>query len=112
MATSPIASALEPGDPSGILATAVYVAGSTNLDAGHRYAIAVRDGRILILGPAEVAPDRIALERPVAGLDARSVEGRLVLADPNGLVLAFMGVAGPPTRDVAAAISHAGRGDP
>jgi hypothetical protein len=95
---------------TGTLATAVYVAGSTNLQSGHRYGIAIRESRLQILGPTEVQPERVALDRPLAGLEARSVEGRLILADPNGFVLAFMAVAGPSTRDLAARIADAARG--
>jgi hypothetical protein len=44
-------------------------------------------------------------------MDARSVEGRLIVGNPQGLVLAFMAVAGPATRDLAAAIVEAARGE-
>lgn len=98
------------GDATGTLATAVYVAGSTNLQSGHRYGIAIRESRLQILGPTEVQPERVALDRPLAGLEARSVEGRLILADTNGFVLAFMAVAGPSTRALAAKIADAARG--
>ncbi len=108
-ATTPAAAWLA-SDPTGTLATAVYVAGSTNLQSGHRYRIAIRESRLQILGPTEVQPERVALEHPLAGLDARSVEGRLILADPNGFLLAFMSIAGPSTRDLAARIAEAARG--
>lgn len=96
-----------------MLATAVYVAGSTTLQSGHRYAIGIRESRLQILGPTEVQPERVAFERLVAGVGARAVEGRLIIADGSGLVLAFMAVAGRPTDDLAAIISEAGqRGGP
>lgn len=94
-----------------VLATAVHVTGSTNLESGRRYGIALRDSRLLILGPTDIDPSRVALDRPIAGMDARSVEGRLILGNPNGLVLAFMAVAGPATQDLAAIIVEAARGE-
>lgn len=93
-----------------VLATAVYVTGNTTLESGHRYGIAIRDSRLQILGPTDIDPSQVALDRPIAGVDARSVEGRLILGNPNGLVLAFMAVAGPATQDLAALIVEAARG--
>lgn len=93
-----------------VLATAIYVTGNTDLESGHRYGIAICDSRLHILGPTDIDPSRVALDRPIAGMDARSAEGRLILGNPNGLVLAFMAVAGPPTQDLAAIIVEAARG--
>jgi hypothetical protein len=95
------------GAPTHTLATAVYVAGSTDLQPGHRYAIAIRDSRLQILGPTELHPERVALDHPLAGLDVNLADGRLILADRNGFGLAFMAVAGPSTRDLAVAITDA-----
>jgi hypothetical protein len=91
------------------LATAVYVSGNTDLKPGHRYGIAVRNSSLQVLGPIETDPSQIALERPIAGMDARLVEGRLILGNAQGLVLAFMAVAGPRTQDVASTIVEAAR---
>jgi hypothetical protein len=96
-------------DLGGVLATAVYVAGSTTLQSGHRYGIALRQSRLQILGPTLVDPRRVALDRPLAGLDARSVEGRLIVADASGLLLAFMAVDGTSTQALAATITEAAR---
>jgi hypothetical protein len=88
----------------------VYVTGSTNLEPGHRYGIAIRESRLQLLGPTDLDPTRIALDRPVAGMDARLFEGRLILSNPDGLTLAFMGVAGPATGDLASIIVKAAHG--
>jgi hypothetical protein len=96
-------------DSIGMLATAVYVAGSTTLQAGHRYGIGIRESRLQILGPTEVQPERVAFDCRVAGLAARAIEGRLIVADGSGLVLAFMAVAGRSTGDLATMISEAGQ---
>jgi hypothetical protein len=101
------AAAGQAGAPTRTLATAVYVAGSTDLQSGHRYAIAVTESRLQILGPTELHPERVALDHPLTGLDARLADGRLILADRNGFVVAFMAVAGPSTRDLTAAIADA-----
>jgi hypothetical protein len=95
------------GGASGVLATAIYVTGNTNLESGQRYGIAIRDARLQILGPAEIDPSRVALDRPVAGMDARSVGGRLILGNPDGLTLAFMAIAGPATGDLVSIIENA-----
>lgn len=94
-----------------VLATAVYVTGSTNLESGRWYGIAIHDSRLQVLGPTDIDPSRVALDRPIAGMDARSVEGRLIVGDPHGLVLAFMAVYGPATQDLAALIVEAARGE-
>lgn len=91
------------------LATAVYVTGNTDLKPGFRYGIAIQDAWFRVLGPIETDPSTIALERPIAGMIARSVDGRLILGNAQGLVLAFMAVAGPGTQDVATAIAEAAR---
>jgi hypothetical protein len=99
---------VQPGARStGVIATAVYVTGTSNLVPGGRYGIAIRDSRLQLLGPAEVDPTRIALDRPVAGMDARMVEGRLILGNPDGLTLAFMAVAGAVTGDLVSIIENA-----
>jgi hypothetical protein len=92
-----------------VLATAVYVAGSADLQPGHRYGIATQGSRLLILGPTEVQPERIALDHSLAGLEPRLADARLILADQIGFVLAFMAVAGPSIDDLAAMIARAAR---
>ncbi len=104
------------GEPDAIatrvLATAVYVTGSTRLESGRRYGIAVHGSRLQILGPTDLDPSAIVLDRPVGEIDASAVEGRLIVSEPrsrSGLVLAFMSVAGPATDDLADMIREAAR---
>lgn len=102
----------QPADEQRLLATAVFVAGSARLEPGHRYSLALRPGRLLVLGPTDVDPAAIVLDRDVAEIDVRSLDGRLILSEPNGrsgLVLAFMSVAGPSTEKLASTIAEAAR---
>jgi hypothetical protein len=95
-----------------VLATAVYVTGSARLESGRRYSIAVRGSRLQILGPTDIDPSAIVLDRPVGEVDSSAVEGRLIVSEPrgrSGLVLAFMSVAGPTTDHLAQMIRDAAR---
>src|SRR4029079_14242330 len=97
-------------DEQRLLATAVFVAGNALLEPGHRYSLALRPGRLLVLGPTDVDPAAIMLDRDVAEIEVRSLDGRLILRERNGrsgLVLAFMAVAGPSTENLASTIAEA-----
>jgi hypothetical protein len=101
-----------PGDGLAVLATAVFVAGSSRLKPGHRYGLALESTRFLILGPTDVDPLAVVLDRAVADIDVQAVEGRLLVSEPrsgSGLALAFMSVAGATTGDLAARIANAAR---
>ncbi len=95
-----------------MLTTAIYVTGTTSLESGRRYVIAVHGPRLQVLGPVEVDPSMVVLDRPLAGMDATSHEGRLVVSGPggrSGTVLVFMLVAGTTPDIVANAIVRAAR---
>jgi hypothetical protein len=95
-----------------VFATAVYVTGSARLESGRRYAIALHESRLQILGPTDIDPSAIILDRPVADVDANAIGGRLIVSEPrarSGIVLAFMSVAGATTDDVANMIREAAR---
>lgn len=93
-----------------MIATAIYVTGSANLQPGRRYAIAIDGTRLQILGPTDIDPSRVAIDRPLETLDARAIEGRFIISDQHGWVLAFMSVAGPRPADLAAMVTGAARG--
>ncbi len=98
------------GDRMQVIATAVFVVGSARLEPGRRYGLALRSTRLLVLGPTDVDPSAIILDRPAAEVEVRSVEGRLVISEPrsgSGLVLAFMSVAGATTAEIATLITDA-----
>lgn len=96
--------------PARFLATAVYVTGNSDLQPGHRYGIAIRQSQLQILGPTDSNPDTVVFNTLVAGVDAQSLGGRLVLSSPQGLALAFMAVSGPTTAELAATIVTEARG--
>lgn len=95
-----------------VLATAVYVTGSKRLEPGRRYGIAVRGTRLQILGPIDIDPLAVVLDRPVGEIDASAIAGRLIVNEPrgrSGFVLAFMSVAGATIQDLRDMIRDAAR---
>lgn len=94
-----------------MLATATYVTGTARLEPGRRYGIAIRRSRFLVVGPVDLDSKRIALDRPVVGIQVSALEGRLVVSEQSrsGVVLAFMSVAGAGVDDLAGAIRSAAR---
>lgn len=97
-------------DETIILATAVYLTGSASLKPGYRYAIATYGSRFRVLGPLDIDPTIVALDRPAQSIEASDVEGRLLVSESNGrssMTIAFMSVAGPSTRDLAETIRRA-----
>ena len=95
-----------------ILGSAVYVTGSSALEPGRRYVIAVHGSRLRFLGPIDVDPAVVAVDRPVANADATALEGRLVVSAPEGrseMVAAFMSIAGTTPDALARAIVDSAR---
>lgn len=97
-----------PGRPPITVASGIFITGNVGLVTGSRYTIQVDGEHFQVLGPVDVDPARIALERPVSGMDATAFEGRLVISEPGrvsgGVVLAFMSLAGGSPVDVADAL--------
>jgi hypothetical protein len=101
-----------PGTDIQTLATAVYVAGTARLSPGTRYGLALGRSRLLVLGPIDLDPFAVVLDRAVAEIEVRAVEGRLVVSEPgsrSGLVLAFMSLAGTTAAELVAQITDAAR---
>jgi hypothetical protein len=72
------------GDAAEVLATAVYFGGTAGLAVGGRYVI-VRHGPLFrLLGPVDLDPTRVALERPLARLTATAIGERLVVTEGDG----------------------------
>gem|GEM_PF-4944297 len=95
-----------------ILTTAVYVTGSSPLLSGCRYIIGLHGDDLRILGPVDVNPSAITMERPLAGMDATANTGRLVVTGPSDrrpLILMFTSIAGATPDSVAEAIVAAAR---
>jgi hypothetical protein len=109
-ADSPAEPATGPTEEAVILATAIFVTGTARLEPGRRYGFAITDSSLRLAGPTDVDPDALVMERPLAGLEAHALEGRLVLTEPgsrSGLVLAFMSVSGTTTTMLAETINRA-----
>jgi hypothetical protein len=67
-----------------VLATGVYFGGTAGLAVGGRYVI-TREGPLFrLLGPVDLDPTRVALERPLARLAAVAVGERLVITEGDG----------------------------
>jgi len=74
----------DPGAAQEVLATAVYFGGTAGLAVGGRYVI-VRQGPLFrLLGPVDLDPTRVALERPLSRLVAVAVGERLVITEGDG----------------------------
>jgi hypothetical protein len=62
------------------------------------------------MGPIDSKPTRVALDRPLREVDAKSFQGRFLVSEPrsgSGLVLAFMSVSGATTDGLAASVRDA-----
>ena len=97
---------------SHILATAIYVTGSTALESGQRYIIGIDGTRLRFLGPVDVDPSAVALDLDVRRVDATALEGRVLITQRgsrSGSVHAFMSVAGTTPDGLASAIVEAAR---
>jgi hypothetical protein len=95
-----------------ILATAVFLTGSSACRPGMHYALAIRGDSLLVLGPLEVDPDVIAVERPLASIAVTAYEDQLLVNDRRvGILtwsLAFRHLSGQSASTVERALLHAG----
>jgi len=87
---SPVAETLRRSSPESdaggaqVLATAVYFGGTAGLTVGARYVIVRHDPVLRLLGPVDLDPTRVALERPLARLAAVSIGERLIITEGGG----------------------------
>ena len=91
-----------------VIATAVYLSGTSSLEVGGRYGFSIDGQRLILLGPHD--PTAVALEFPIAGIVASIAQGNLLLTIPDhrlGTFLAFRGVAGTSLEKLVEAISEA-----
>lgn len=95
-----------------ILATAVFLTGSSACRPGMHYALAIRGDSLLVLGPLEVDPDVIAVERPLGSIAVTAYEEQLLINDRRvGILtwsLAFRHLSGQSAATVERALLHAG----
>jgi hypothetical protein len=104
-------SAVEPLEQAAaeILATAVYFGGTAGLAVGGRYVITRQGAMFRLLGPVDLDPTRVALERPLARLAAAAVGERLVITEGDGahvsLAIGLGALAGMTGPDLEVALS-------
>jgi hypothetical protein len=67
-----------------VLATGVYFGGTVGLAVGGRYVITRQGPLFRLLGPVDLDPTRVALERPLGRLAAVAVGERLVITEGDG----------------------------
>jgi hypothetical protein len=67
-----------------VLATGVYFGGTAGLAVGGRYVITRHGPLFRLLGPVDLDPTRVALERPLGRLSAVAVGERLVITEGDG----------------------------
>lgn len=93
------------------IASGVYVTGSVGLSVGSRYDLRVDGSRLLVLGPVNLNPTTVALERDLVGMGASSEGDRLVISQARsgraGLILVFMSLKGGTAESTAAEILRA-----
>ncbi len=95
-------------EPAPVLATAVYLSGSSGLEVGGRYGFVIDDDRLRLVGPHD--PSVTAFERPIAGILASISQGNLLLTIPDrklGTFLAFRAVAGMSLEALVGSIAEA-----
>ena len=95
-------------EPAPVLATAVYLSGSSGLEVGGRYGFVIDDDRLRLVGPHD--PSVTAFERPIAGILASISQGNLLLTVPDrklGTFLAFRAVAGMSLEALVRSIAEA-----
>lgn len=90
---------------NGVLASAVYLAGTPGLQVGNRYGIALIGPDLAILGPVDVDPSAVRVTRSLQGMDATGIEGRLVITSgerrSDQFAVVFMAVAGGTVEGIA-----------
>jgi hypothetical protein len=100
----------EPRSEVTILAIGVLVRGSEPLLPGSRFLIARTHDRLHIIGPLEASNEHVALDLPLAGIEANVIADRLVITGVSEgrtrrtFVLAFQSVAGMTSTPVDEAI--------
>jgi hypothetical protein len=96
------------------LASGVYITGSLGLSAGSRYGIAVEGRNLVILGPFDISPRAVVVERDLADIKATSFDDRLVISQLRSgrqrMGLVFASMTGGVPESVALAIDVAAVG--
>jgi hypothetical protein len=99
------------GEPTDLLATAMYITGSHECQPGLHYLLTLRGGALVVLGPLETAPHTVAATRPVAELRVTAFGEGLLISDARsvrGWSLGFQRFTGGTPASVEQALLVAG----
>lgn len=95
-----------------ILATALFLTGSSSCQPGMHYALAIRAGSLLVIGPLERSRDAVVVERPLGSIEVAARQDRLLIKRrPAGVriwSLAFGQLSGQSAESVELALVNAG----
>lgn len=99
-------------DDNVILATALFLTGSSSCRPGMHYALAIRAGSLLVIGPLERSRDAVVVERPLGSIEVTAHEDRLLIKSrPAGIriwSIAFGQLSGQSAESVERALVSAG----
>ena len=103
-------------DPGRVLGAGLFLTGTASLLPGYRYTIAVTETRLRILGPLDVDPEKVVMDRDLAPFDAVVTEGRVMLTegapDRPRMFLVFERISGTTPEGLADEIVAAVRAVP
>jgi len=103
-------------DPGRVLGAGLFLTGTASLLPGYRYTIAVTETRLRILGPLDVDPEKVVMDRDLAPFDALVTEGRVMLTegapDRPRMFLVFERISGTTPEGLAGEIVAAVRAVP
>lgn len=95
-----------------ILATALFLTGSSSCQPGMHYALAIRAGSLLVIGPLERSRDAVVVERPLGSIEVAARQDRLLIKGrPAGVriwSLAFGQLSGQSAESVEQVLVAAG----
>lgn len=94
-----------------MLATALFVSGSRDCEAGMHYLIAVRGDKLVVLGPLETSPHNVASARRLETLMVTAFGQRLLISEAAramGWSLAFQDLSGGTPESVERALLERG----
>lgn len=99
------------GEPTDLLATAMYITGSHECQPGLHYLLTLRGSSLIVLGPLETAPHTVAATRPVTELRVTAFGEGLLISDTRsalGWSLGFQRFTGGTPSSVEGALLAAG----
>jgi hypothetical protein len=110
IAAEPVASSTGLSDR--IIATGVFVGGSQSLEIGRRYMLAIHGDALEIRGPVDMDPNRVAVSRRLASVEASGLGDRLLISGAGRAAgmdaLGFTSITGETAEAVERSINDRG----